>query len=119
MYSGYLLTENSRAKLLEIFPPKYSRIICHHITEKFDTPSDEPVPQIPKNVQVTGYIDSGDGVEGLLVKIDGSSIRPDGNTYHITLSISENRKPKDTNDYIQDAEPVDPINIMVIPKIFK
>jgi hypothetical protein len=119
MFIGYELTNQSRNMLLEKFPPKYNRVICHHITEKYGVPKDAEAPPIPESVQVVGYIDSGDGVEGLLVSVNGSTERRDGNSYHITLSIDQDtRKPADTNKYTKDATPVNPLDIEVTPKNF-
>lgn len=118
MYTGYLLSETSRIELLEKFPPKYKRVIAHHITEAFGVPADIEPPNIPDSVKVTGYIDSGDGVEGLLVSVNGSNVRPDGSKYHITWSLDEGRKPVETNIYVDKAKPVKPIEISVKPKTF-
>lgn len=118
MYTGYQLSEASREKLLKEFPPKYDKIIAHHITEKFGTFKDDPAPEMPESVKVVGYIDSGDGVEGLLVAINGRTTRLDGSKYHITLSINNDRKPVETNNYVNDAVTVKPLSIDVEPKNF-
>lgn len=118
MFTGYELTTSTRNQLLEIFPPKYERVICNHITEKYGVAKNAPAPEMPSNICVIGYIDSGDGVEGLLVEINGSTVRPDGAKYHITLSIATNRKPVDTNKYTDNAEIIDPIPLRVEPKNF-
>lgn len=118
MYTGYLLTDDSRSRLLQKFPPRYPKVIAHHITEAFGTKKSDPAPAQPKFVSVVGYIDSGDGVEGLLVAVDGSTDRPDGGKYHITWSLKEGRKPVETNNYVSIAVKVDPIDIKVIAKNF-
>ena len=118
MYTGYQLSEKSRKKLLQLFPPKYDRIIAHHITEQFGTYKDDPAPEMPESVKVVGYIDSGDGVEGLLVAINGMTARQDGSKYHITWSLDGGRKPVETNNYVNDAVPVKPVSIEVEPKNF-
>jgi hypothetical protein len=118
MYTGYLLTETSRKLVLDKFPPKYDNVLCHHITEKFGVPSDSPPPALPGKVQIVGYIDSGDGVEGLLVSINGSTERPDGQKYHITLSLANGKKPVETNNYVDEAKKIAPFSVMVIPKTF-
>lgn len=118
-YTGYLITETSREKILKRFSPKYSRVICHHITEKFGVPSTEEVPNIPHIIMVDGYYDSGDGVEGLLVSVNGQYRRPDGNLYHITLSLNEGRTPAESNDYTEQGKVLrEPFTIMVTPKVF-
>jgi hypothetical protein len=120
MYSGYLLSKNSRNHLMELFPPKYSTILGHHITYKFGIKNNDDKPDVPQTVKVIGYIDNGDSVEGLLVEIDGSVYRPDGSKFHITWSIDKDKgaKPVDTNRYVNDAKMITPIDISVEPKIF-
>jgi len=117
-YTGYLLTQASRNKLLETFPPKYARVICEHITENFGVKDDSSAPEQPQSVLVVGYVDSGDGVEALAVTVNGETERPDGRKYHITLSLAEGRRPVESNDYIDKAEQVSPQNVLVIPKLF-
>lgn len=118
MFTGYLLSESSRQRLLSSFPPRYERFIGEHITEQFGVSKDTPPPALPTEVKVVGHIDSGDGVEGLLVSVDGRTDRPDGSKYHITWSLSTNRKPAETNKYVDTATPVEPIAIDVTSKNF-
>lgn len=115
-YTAYLLTDESRNKLLDSFPPFYKKVIAHHITVKFGVPCDTPPPEMPNKIQVVGYINSGDGVEGLLVAIDGNTKRDDGSKYHITMSLNPDRKPVETNNYVDNAVKIHPIDIDVIPK---
>lgn len=118
MYTGYLLTEETRSKLLKAYPPKYANVVCHHITEHFPAKRSDPAPAMPNTIKVIGHIDSGDGVEGLLVAINGSSMRPDGSRYHITHSLADGRKPVETNKYVDDAIVGNPMDIIVEPKNF-
>lgn len=118
MFTGYELTTSTRNALLEAFPPKYERVICNHITEKYGIAKSEPSPSMPENIEVVGYIDSGDGIEGFLVEVNGSTQRPDGKHYHITHSIAINRKPVETNNYISDAVKIKSISLRVEPKNF-
>lgn len=120
MYIGYELTEESRNNLLERFTPKFPKVICHHITEKFGVTRDTPEPEMPDNVSVVGYA-SNDIIEALVVSIDGSTARPDGKVYHITLSLDPSRaKPVMSNDLIAQNlwERVSAIPVDVIPKNF-
>lgn len=119
MYTGYKLTAESRKLLLEKFPPKYEKVICDHITYKFGTPKDEPLPPSVKDIRVIGYIDSDDGVEGVVVSLDGRTRRLDGKLYHITLSLAADRKAVETNNYTQQAGQISPsIKINTIPTNF-
>ncbi len=118
MFTGYQITEESRELILKIFPPIYERVICHHITEIFGVLKETPVPLPPNNVKVIGHIDSGDGVEGLVVMVNNKLHRPDGKIYHLTLSLSPGRRPVETNDYMDLAIMTSPFTISVIPKLF-
>lgn len=120
MYIGYELTEESRNKLLERFNPKFPKVLCHHITEKFGVTRDTPEPEMPSSVNVVGYAGN-DIIEALVVSINGSMTRPDGKVYHITLSLDPSRaKPVMSNDLIAQSswEEISDIPINVVPKNF-
>lgn len=118
MFTGYELTEQSRNMLLSAFKPAYSRVIAHHITYEYGVSKDALPPEMPKICEVVGYIKE-NGVEGLLISIDGSVKRPDGSKYHITWSLDTGHKPVETNNYVDNATPINPpIKIDVIPKNF-
>jgi len=121
MYTAYELTEKSRKVLYIMYRPKYPDFIGHHITEEFGVANDSAPPSTPTLVEVVGYIDDGNGVEGFLVEVDGTSNRPSGGQYHITWSIdrSNGRKPFHTNNIIGDAKKISPVKIDVIPNVFK
>jgi hypothetical protein len=118
MYTGYLLTEKTRNELLALFPPKYEKVVAHHITEQFGVASTHTPPEMPETVTVVGYIDSGDGVEGLLVEVNGTSFRPDGSRYHVTWSLADGRKAVETNKHVHNATPVEVVAVEVEPKTF-
>ncbi len=53
------------------------------------------------------------GVEAMVVAIDGTTDRPDGSTYHITWSLGDGRRARESNDVLQGtrlagARPPDP-----------
>lgn len=103
-YEAYVLTEESRAKLTALFPPKFPKHIGHHITHRFGVPRRENVPygeQTTGWFEVYGYAED-DGIEALVVKVGGKEFRPDGKRYHITWSLdpSKGRKPNDSNGVI-------------------
>lgn len=122
MYSGYLITPNSRNKILEIFEPEFPDVICHHITYKF--PDNEPPPQAHE-ASIYSYLTDSEGIETLLVKVNGEYTRPDGKLFHITLSIDRNLgyKPKDSNALIANkikvAKEIDDIEIQIRSELFK
>jgi hypothetical protein len=102
MYTAYVLTDESRNALLERFPPKYSNVIAHHVTVEFGVPKDA---ELPENAQlkVIGEADSGDGLQALVVAVNGSYKREDGKIYHITWSLEpDSYKPADSNALIED-----------------
>lgn len=97
-YIAYVLTDKSRNTLLEKFPPKYSKVICHHITYSMN--SSLPVPEYPLKIEVIGYANNPNGIETLQVSIDGIRTRLDNGLYHITHSLEPNKfKPKDSNNF--------------------
>lgn len=101
-YLAFELNSTSRAKLLSIFIPKFSNVICHHVTIEFNL-TQEKLDNIKKDfssnpkVQVYGYAIS-DGIECVAVAIDSKTDRLDGSFYHITLSIEPPRKPVESNN---------------------
>lgn len=101
-YVGWKLTEDDREKLLEEFPPRYPDVIAHHVTLKFGVPNDHPLPEAKKGV-VVGLSDDGEGIQALVVEIDGTTDRPDGSTYHVTWSLDKDAgyKPVHSNDLIK------------------
>jgi hypothetical protein len=100
MYTAYVLDKASRLTLAEQFPPIYSDFIGHHITVEFGVPKDTQPP--PSAVlKVVGHVDSGDGLEALVVSVNGETQRPDGKVYHITWSLERGKyKPVDSNRII-------------------
>lgn len=119
-YSGWELDEDSRNKLLKVFVPKFSDVIAHHITLKFPVKSNAEDPPAV-DATVVGYA-SDDGLECLVVSIDGSTERPDGKVFHITWSLEreDDRTPSQSNALLKDGwENVEPIKISATPKIFK
>lgn len=103
MYTAYTLTDESRQMLLDKFPPKYDKVIAHHITVEFGVPEDTEVPP-EADVRVIGEGDSGDGLQALVVSVNGSTRRPDGKTFHITWSLDpEKYKPVDSNELLADG----------------
>jgi len=123
MYTCYLLSDTARETLLKLYPPKYSRVICHHITIQFGAPEGTPLPEKPKVVEVVGYANDEDGLEAFTVRVDGKDKRPDGKLYHITHSLNPSKfKPVDSNTLVNSAgsvKKIDPIVIKVLPDIQK
>ena len=116
---GWLLAEDDRAKLLEQFKPRFEKTVAHHVTLKSDAASDPLPPDV--KAQIVGRTDDGKGVEAMVVAIDGSTARPDGSTYHITWSLGDGRRARESNDVLRERgweELDDPIPINLTPGRF-
>lgn len=121
-YTGWEITGHSRSELMSAFPPMFSDVIGHHITHEFGVRSDGPIPSDDVDIQVVGYACDEDGLEALVVSIDGSTERPDGKTYHITWSLDRGAgfKPVHSNNLISEGwSPVNPINISATARFFR
>jgi len=117
-YLAYELSDASRSELLKHFEPKYDDVICQHVTYKFPAKVGDDMPPAVKRAQVVGYEDSKDGIEALVINIDGSTKRGDGGLYHITLSLdrSKGKKPVHSNDMLKkNYQHVSPISIHLTP----
>ena len=116
-YAGYALDTSSRKKLVDKFPPRFSKLIAHHITTSYGVTADAIPPAA--NAYVVGYA-SADGIETLIVKINGSTKRVDGADLHITWSLDPSkRKPVDSNKVIRNGwTAVSPLRIRVTPQFF-
>lgn len=118
IFAGYLLSQESKDMLIDKFTPKYNKTFAHHVTTSFGKDSTKP-PEA--TLQVVGYVDSGDGLEALVVSVNGDSSRPDGSVYHITWSLEGSYKPVDSNQLIKTTTIVDvnPITINAAPFVYE
>lgn len=94
-FTGWLLNEDDRVMLLEKFPPAYPDVLADHVTLSVGV---KPLPEATYGI-VVGIEDHNTGVQALVVEIAGTTVRPDGLTYHITWSIDRTLgiKPVDSN----------------------
>ena len=97
---GWLLAEDDRGRLLEQYKPKYEKTVAHHVTLKTEAERD-PLPHEVR-AQIVGRTDDESGVEAMIVAIDGSTDRPDGSTYHITWSLGDGRRARESNDVLNE-----------------
>jgi hypothetical protein len=116
-YTGWLVDPDERAALLARFPPRYARIVAHHVTLKFG----DREAQAPGEVEaaIVGEADDGAGVQALVVTLDGSTARPDGGVFHVTWSLADGREARESNDVIaaHGWGPLDaPEPLRLIPK---
>ena len=112
-YLAYTLSANSRNDLLHHFKPKYPEVICEHVTYKFPAKSTDALPPVAHEAHVVGYAEE-PGLEALVVEINGSTKRPDGGTFHITLSLSRElkKKPMHSNALLRNGfQHVHPVTI--------
>ena len=107
--AGWKLDPVDRARLLERFPPRFGQVVADHVTLRFGTDGDTPLP-IATSGEVIGRVDDGAGVEALVVRIGGTTDRGDGSAYHITWSLGPSRQAKESNDVITRLgwHPVEP-----------
>lgn len=96
---GWKLDPDQRAELLRMFPPKFGRTIADHVTLKGKAAGDAPLPG-EAEAQIVGRVDDGQGVEAMVVALGGTTDRPDGSTWHITWSLADGRRAKESNDVL-------------------
>lgn len=110
------LTPESRAILLQHFPPHLEEVIASHITLEHGVLSDDELAT--DNICVVGY-QSTSYLETLVVAIDGSYTRKsDNGILHITLSTAPSVSPVCSNEVLVQKlyQPVCPIPISVTPE---
>ncbi len=96
MTFGWTLDPAERVALLGAFPPAYAVAVAEHVTCKPD-PARAPLSIIG---EIVGRTDDGAGVEALIVRLGGTTDRPDGSTWHITWSLAEGRQASESNTVI-------------------
>jgi hypothetical protein len=95
---GWKLDPEQRNELLQQFPPSYPNVVADHVTLR-RAPEDAPLPE-EAEAEIVGRADDGAGVEAMVVRLNGTTDRPDGSTYHITWSLGEGRRAQESNDVI-------------------
>ena len=99
--TGWKLDPDQRAELLRQFPPRYAGPVADHVTLESDVIPDAPLPPQVR-AEIVGRADDGAGVEAMVVRLNGTTDRPDGSTYHITWSLGPGREAKESNDVIAE-----------------
>ena len=116
---GWKLDRAQRAALLDRFKPQYARPDADHVTLATNAAAQALPP--PCQASIVGHVDDRVGLEAMVVEIDGSTDRPDGSTFHITWSLDEGRRARESNEVLKDRgwKPLDsPIPIQVEPARF-
>lgn len=116
---GWILDRKERDELLKRFPPEWPDVVADHITLESHAGKNDPMPQAER-AEIVGAIDDGEGLQAMVVAIDGSTDRPDGSTYHITWSLDRKRgrKPVQSNEVIAERgwHPLDdPVPVKIKP----
>ncbi|MFN3389322.1 MAG: hypothetical protein ACK40O_10350 [Allosphingosinicella sp.] len=96
---GWKLDRAQRKELLQQFPPRFASVVADHVTLQAKASPDAPLPDETLG-EIVGRVDDGEGVEALVVSIGGTTDRPDGSTYHITWSLGDGRRAKESNDVL-------------------
>jgi hypothetical protein len=112
---GWLLDRDQRLLLLEHFPPIWPDVIADHVT--LTRGRDLPPPV---SAAIIGEVDDGEGLQALVVAVEGTAARPDGSIYHITWSLdaARGRKPVESNAVLARIgwQPLDPpVPILLAP----
>jgi hypothetical protein len=98
---GWKLNGEQRQQLLERFPPRFSEVDADHVTLQAKVAADAPLPD-RVTAAIVGRGEDGEGVEAMVVAIDGTTDRPDGSTYHITWSLAPGRQARESNQVLAD-----------------
>jgi hypothetical protein len=93
---GWKLDREQRKELLQQFPPRFRRVVADHVTLRSKAARDAPLPQ-ETEAEMIGRVDDGRGVEAMVVRLGGTTDRPDGSTYHITWSLEPGREAIESN----------------------
>lgn len=118
-YTGWLLPDDERVRLLDLFPTRYEQPVAHHVTLDFNVPETQPLP-VAGFGEIVGMVDDDEGVQALIVAIDGTTDRPDGSTNHITWSLGGERTAAESNIVIAEYgwKPVEPTLVRLVPCFF-
>ncbi|WP_309093027.1 hypothetical protein [Phenylobacterium sp.] len=119
-FIGWALDPGEREALLARFPPRYANAVADHVTLAFKPTR----PKLPTETagEIVGESDDGRGVQAMVVRIGGTTDRPDGSTYHITWSLADGRRAKESNDVIRAHgwRPLpEPVQVQLEPRLFK
>lgn len=118
-YVGWRLPLQEKLRLLKIFPPKFSRVIAHHVTLFHGVSDSHELPLDHVGV-IIGESTDAQGVQALVVQINGTHDRPGGGVFHVTWSLAPGRKPVESNQVIAQHgwHHVNPELVQLIPEFF-
>ena len=99
---GWKLDRSQRGDLLERFPPQYADVDADHVTLQVNASRAPLPPEV--DATIIGHADDGHSLEAMVVRVDGTTDRPDGSIFHITWSLdkAKGRKARESNDLLKD-----------------
>jgi hypothetical protein len=118
---GWKLDRAQRLELLQQFPPQFANVVADHVTLRARASANAPLPE-ETHGEIVGRATDNKGVEAMVVRIDGTTDRPGGGTYHITWSLADGRRAKESNDVLAAKawEPYDlPMPVRLEPARFR
>ncbi|MDB5454099.1 MAG: hypothetical protein JWO33_2677 [Caulobacteraceae bacterium] len=100
---GWKLDRAERQALLAALPPAYPEPVADHVTLESRVEANAKPPQNAVG-EIVGVADDGQGVQAMVVAIDGTTDRPGGGTFHITWSLdrTKGREAKESNDVMAE-----------------
>lgn len=117
-YLAFILDKESRARLLQAVPARFSNVIAHHVTLLFPKTEAQNATMRRMMLQLAGqehdveviseYV--GEHIHAVGVTFNGDKKRPTGGFYHVTVSLEAPAKPKDSND-LKNPSPVTPFKL--------
>jgi len=115
-YSGYAINHESQQLLLSRIAPAFEHTSAHHITHLYGVPEEMPPHATTATVIAVAQ---NDRAQAAIVEINGSTERPNGQTYHITISYDKagGASAKDSNQAIQTSDwtPVPRFTLPLVP----
>ena len=90
MTTGWKLDRAEREALLARFPPRWPDVDADHVTlwASASGRATEPPPD-PVSAAIVGHVEDGVGLEAMVVRLNGTTDRPDGSVFHITWSLDK------------------------------
>lgn len=120
--TGWKLDPTDRASRLARFPALFPDVVADHVTLRSGTDASTPL-RSERHGEIIGEFDDREGVQALVVRIGGSTIRADEGVFHITWSLdrARGRKAKESNNVIDRLgwrALAEPIPILLHPARF-
>lgn len=110
-YAGWKLGDDDRTQLLSQFVPTRHNVVADHITAAVGD-SAYTMAIEPAIGTVVGWLDR-DGMQVLVVTVNGSEFASDGRKLHITWSYDDGRVPADANRILQGGWSMLPIPLPI------